>query len=152
MPDHIQCPDCARQFASAYALAQHRTGTHDNPAWQQSKNARPVPLCPICGNPATLSAGKYGTKAACCGLWSWDCKPLVGRETHAARIQAHAAFDVLWKSATLSRGESYRRLRIAMGLGEAECHIARMSAEQARRVVALVRAGALGAVADGCDR
>lgn len=106
-------------------------------------SARPTPVCPVCGNLAKLSAGKFGTRAACCGLWSWNLKPLVGRETHAARIQAHEVFDRLWKSGTLSRSEAYRRLRKAMALSADDCHIALMSEAQARRVAEIVRSGAL---------
>jgi hypothetical protein len=139
------CPTCHRRFATPSALAHHQRNTHANPHWKAAKSAkRPqAPVCPACGNTAALSAGKYGIKASCCGLWSWGYKPLVDRDTHIARINAHAAFDALWKGGALSRGECYRRLQIAMGMNEAECHIAQMSAAAARRVVEIVRAGSL---------
>ena len=102
-----------------------------------------APPCPACGQPARCRPGKFGVKAECCGLWSWNHKPLVGRETHRARIQAHEAFDALWKGGIVSRSEAYRRLRVAMGLSAADCHIALMTADQATRVVEIIRGGTL---------
>ncbi len=142
--DRIPCPGCARLFADPAALAQHRRATHDNPAWAASKQPRQTaPLCPRCGMAPAVRAGKFGLRAECCGLWSWNLKPLVGRETHAARIMAHDTFDALWKNGTLSRGEGYRRLGLAMGLSIAECHIGQMTETQALRVVEIVRNGLL---------
>jgi hypothetical protein len=111
----------------------------------RSRRQRPAaPLCPVCGNRAQLSPGQFGTRAACCGLWSWGLKPLADRETHAARIRAHQAFDRLWRGgSTLSRDEAYRRLALAMGMSRRACHIAQMSEAQALRVVVIVRAGLL---------
>lgn len=109
-----------------------------------TKHARKVaPLCPTCGKHARCSPGKFGVKAECCGLWSWNHKPLVGRETHRARILAHDAFDALWKRGAVPRSEAYRRLGVVMGLSAADCHIALMTAEQALRVVEIVASGAL---------
>jgi hypothetical protein len=81
-------------------------------------------------------------------MHSWGLKPLVSPETHAARIAAHDAFDRLWKGGTFSRGEGYRRLQIAMGMTSKECHISQMTAEQAARVVEIVRGGRLLELAD----
>lgn len=143
----VSCPDCARQFGSEQALKHHQRSTHENPQWVPSKSRlRPsfaTPICPLCGGTVTMSKGAYGMKAECCGLWSWNGKPLVGRTTHKARIFAHEEFDQLWKSGRLSRGECYRRLQVETGLSKDECHIALMTAEQALRVVKIVRSGAM---------
>jgi hypothetical protein len=85
----------------------------------------------------------YGVRAACCGLWSWNGKPLVDGETHVARIRAHAAFDPLWKNGLFKRGEGYRRLARAMGLTQEQCHISTMDRRNALRVVDIVRSGRL---------
>lgn len=143
----LPCPDCARLFADPDALAQHRRGTHENPAWVASRKPirqrHTAPICPTCGEPARIAATKYGPRASCCGLHSWGYKPLVDPETHAARNAAHAAFDPLWQGRQMSRGEAYRRLQIAMDMTSAECHISLMSADQARRVVEIARSGQL---------
>jgi hypothetical protein len=129
-------------------MARHRLDTHDNPAWVAVRAKKPAPqsrsaapICPCCGGIATLSAGKYGVKAECCGLWSWGLKPLVDRDTHVARIKAHEAFDQIWKSGAMHRSDAYARLAEAMGMTKDECHIALMTAEQARQVRALVVSG-----------
>lgn len=142
------CADCGRTFGGAAALDQHQRATHGNAHWRRThapkaKARRGAPLCPICGGVAAISQGRFGVKAACCGLWSWGLKPLVDGQTHVARIHAHNAFDRLWKGGTLGRGECYRRLSIAMGMTQAQCHIAQMTAQQAARVSELVQSGVL---------
>ena len=92
---------------------------------------------------------RYGVRHAHCGLWSWDGKPLADRITHDARIAAHNAFDTLWKGAyrLMGRGSAYKLLRAELGLTKAECHMASMDAETARRVpgaVARIRARIAG--------
>ncbi len=76
------------------------------------------PVCPNCGRFATQRETEYGIRSQCCGLWSWDGKPLVDAGTHKARQSAHAAFDPLWRgsAATMGRTEAYRWLRRALGL------------------------------------
>jgi hypothetical protein len=95
------------------------------------------PICPRCGNPAKASKGKFGDKAECCGLWSWGGKPLVDRETHFSRIQAHAAFDPIWKDKIMSRSAAYSRLADMMQMSKKDCHISLMNARDARRVIEL---------------
>ena len=72
---------------------------------------RPIPSCPTCGKRARETQTRYGLRADCCGLWSWDRHPLVSGETHAARNAAHKAFDELWRGGLVSRGGAYRLLR-----------------------------------------
>lgn len=146
MPRIIPCPECDRKFADPDALAMHALATHRNPNWTPGKpkaqRATP-PLCPRCGHVAKVTATQYGPRAECCGLHSWALKPLVDKETHAARNAAHAAFDPLWQKRGLGRGEAYRRLQLAMNLSSEDCHIAVMTAAQAMRVVEIVNAGLL---------
>lgn len=104
----------------------------------EKPRASTVPICPTCGHSAKMSEGRFGMKAECCGLWSWGGKALVSRETHAARIQAHEAFDALWKSGQISRTEAYGKLAELMGMTRDECHMSLMTAEQAGRVKQLV--------------
>ena len=83
---------------------------------------------------------KYGLRSSCCGLWSWDSKPLVNAATHEARIAAHAAFDPLWQSGRMKRREAYRWLAEAMEMSPKDCHISLMDEATARRVPEVVRA------------
>ena len=80
-------------------------------------------ICPKCGREAKEQQTKYGLRSRCCDLWSWDGKPLVSRETHAARQMAHKAFDALWKSKRMSRKEAYRRLAYELAMPREETHI-----------------------------
>lgn len=164
----VRCPSCTRQFRTAEGVQEHQRATHENPRWVRERERRAAlideppqkgeptsvtaardarnraaPICPKCSKPATMSVGRWGIRADCCGLWSWKGKPLVDRETHAARIHAHEAFDRIWKSGTVHRQACYARLAALMGMTRAECHIAQMSAAQCREVVALVARGLL---------
>ena len=146
----VRCPLCPRLFRSDAALAQHRLATHDNPLWRPAASdagkgsaERLAPLCPICNNAALLKDTRYGVRASCCGLHSWDYKPLVAPAVHQARVRAHTLFDFLWKTHLLERDEAYRRLAAAMGLQARLCHISQMDERSARRVVEIVQSGAL---------
>jgi hypothetical protein len=59
--------------------------------------------------------------------------------TRRMRIDAHRAFDPLWrtKDAPMSRGDAYEWLADQMGMTRETCHIRYMSAEQCQRVVEL---------------
>ena len=108
------------------------------------------PLCPVCGQPATVSYTQYGVRHAHCGLWSWDGKPLVDASTHEARKDAHHAFDTLWRGPAkiVQRGHAYRLLREELGLSKEACHMAEMDVETARLVpaaAARIRAQVLAA-------
>lgn len=141
----IQCPTCARTFGSQNAVIQHVRMTHKNPQWTPGKSQpkRMAPMCPICGDPAKISQTRYGARADCCGLWSWDYKDLTDAGTHQARIAAHNAFDCIWKKGGISRGECYRRLAALMQMTSKECHMSIMSMADALAVVELVKSGAV---------
>ena len=141
----IPCPTCARLFLSVEARDQHASMTHDNPSWQPKANtkAKLAPICPKCQRPARVTATRFGLRADCCGLHSWDLKPLVSPATHDARKLAHATFDPIWKGGKLSRGEAYRRLALAMEMTSDECHISLMTEADANRAVQAIRSGAL---------
>jgi len=67
-------------------------------------------VCPLCGNPPKTTETKYGRRNSCCNLWSWGISPLVCKDTHEARKQAHKTFDILWKNLGFSRSDCYRIL------------------------------------------
>jgi hypothetical protein len=94
--------------------------------YKRDAERRPPPQCPRCGQTARESQTRYGLRADCCGLWSWDRWPLVDAETHAARRRAHAAFDPLWQSGALDRASAYARLADTLGIAPAACHIKQM--------------------------
>lgn len=77
------------------------------------------------------------------GAHQADGRPLgipADKETKKARIEAHAAFDLLWKGREMSRTDAYRWLGEAMGLAPEERHIGQFTKEQCARLVALLGA------------
>jgi hypothetical protein len=107
----------------------------------KKRSAAPIRL--ECGQPATMTASRYGATAECCALRSYNFKPLVDHEARALRGAAHAAFDTLWTAGAFLRGEGYRRLQLAMRMAAAGCHISQMTAEAANLLVKLSRDGSL---------
>jgi ssDNA-binding Zn-finger/Zn-ribbon topoisomerase 1 len=78
-----------------------------------------------------------------------DGRPLgtpADKPTKQARIRAHAAFDEVWKSGAMSRGQAYGFMRDLMGMTEDEAHIGKFTAEQCETLIerlAAARAGKL---------
>lgn len=104
-----------------------------------------APICPTCRQTAATTKTKYGKRHECCGLHSWDGKPLVSQAVHDARQRFHEAFDRLWKNAETAydideapgseayqkavskirksaRNRAYLFLSNKTGLPEPECH------------------------------
>lgn len=122
------------------------------------------PICPYCQKAAVLHESSaafyhgrnYGPVWACepCAAWVGCHKNsrkriplgrLANKELRAAKINAHAAFDVLWKrkmeregiSKKQARTAGYRWLGEQMGLPPSECHIGMFDADQCRRAAAI---------------
>lgn len=110
--------------------------------------------CPDCGAMMTLRSSQYGLFYGCSmfpqcrathGAHPWGA-PLgvpAKRDVKLARIQAHVAFDRLWKSGRLQRSDAYRWLQSQLGLAEGEAHIGRFDKDTCARVIEVVEA-ALG--------
>ena len=83
-------------------------------------------LCDSCG--AYVGCHKNG-----------DGKRPLGRVANAelrkAKSKAHAAFDPLWKSGSMSRGKAYAELAQSMGIYKDQCHIGMFDVEQCKHVV-----------------
>lgn len=97
-----------------------------------------------------LRPGRYGHYYAC-ERWP-ECKGCHGAHpngepkgfpgnaaTRAARIEAHAAFDELWKHGEMTRREAYLWMRAALGMTKRQAHIGKMTEDQCRQLVACVR-------------
>lgn len=61
--------------------------------------SKKLPICPACGKPVPGRTTRYGRRHECCGLRSWDGKPLVSDQVHKARTACHEVFDPLWQRA-----------------------------------------------------
>jgi len=105
-----------------------------------------MPNCPICGQPALRSKGRWGVRYDHCGLWAWGDHPLVDGATHKARRAAHVAFDQTWSSDLIStpreiqqrRSVAYRQLAELMGMSPKDCHIKQMNQQQAEKVISVI--------------
>lgn len=99
--------------------------------------------CPYCGSPAILREGNYvygedsiAEKLYVCQRYP-DCDAYVGvfkdnrtpkgtlanSELRNKRIRAHRAFDEIWKSGIMSRGQAYQWMQHKFGLSKDQAHI-----------------------------
>ena len=99
-----------------------------------------------------LKESRHG-KFYSCSKWP-DCDVTVGahrsgaplgkpgnKATREKRIEAHEAFDKLWKGKhkQLNRGEAYAWLAKSMRMNRQYCHIAHMNVQQCNQVIKLCR-------------
>jgi len=103
--------------------------------------------CPECGEPMILRDSKYGLFYGCTafpqckashGAHKKTGQPLgipADKMTKKARIEAHDAFDQLWKGKHMARGEAYQWMQEAMEMTEEEAHIGRFGADQCEELV-----------------
>lgn len=114
-------------------------------------------MCPYCGTQAELITGEevyphrpdlYDKRFYACD----GCKARVGCHPNTtkplgrladdmlrkAKMQAHTAFDPLWREGSMSRKDAYAWLAEAMGVPNEECHMGMFDVEQCHKVVILV--------------
>lgn len=117
-----------------------------------------MPKCPYCDKPAKLVTGiaiyphrpdllhKYFYQCAPCdasvGCHPGSTKPL-GKLANAPlrkiRTQAHALFDPLWKTKTMTRREAYGWLAKELNISTHNCHIGMMDVEACKNVIQLMQ-------------
>lgn len=115
-------------------------------------------ICPVCGKTMILLESLTLTYPSGQKRLFWSCPlyPLCtvqhgahpdGRpvgfpadaRTRRARVDAHEAFDALWRGLGLDRSQGYELLRQITGLSENEAHIGRFDYDQCAALVAAVR-------------
>jgi hypothetical protein len=130
-----------------------------------SSTKKPIAVdvrCDYCGKPATFHpnssivyAADYGPIWACLPCKAWvGCHPndtplgrLATKALRVAKVQAHAAFDPLWKgkmrrdgcSKGKARASGYKWLAAQLGIDPADCHIGMMDEAMCARVVAVCK-------------
>lgn len=111
-------------------------------------------VCDYCGRPAELVTGEiiYPHRRDLYRKRFWLCRPckayvgchprtdrplgrLADEELRRAKMDAHRAFDPLWKSGRLSRSDAYRRLAEDLGIPIGNCHIGMFDVETCRAVI-----------------
>lgn len=123
--------------------------------------------CDYCHRDAVLVTGKviYPHRPDLFGKMFWRCDPcdayvgchprnprstdrrngtiplgrLANAELRAAKQEAHAAFDPIWKSGTMRRSAAYAWLAGKMGISTDNCHIGMMDVAACRAVVLICR-------------
>jgi hypothetical protein len=112
---------------------------------RRAKNPRVV-LCAYCHNPAELLPdstplyGKdYGPVWRCelCKAWvgvhKGTTRPLgrlANAELRVLKQRAHAAFDPIWKSGLMNRGDAYAWLSDQLGIELKDTHVGMMDEQQ----------------------
>ena len=118
------------------------------------------PTCPYCGKSSVRALGKdiYLRQPKLKDLKLFVCFPcdarvgvhknseeewkpkgtLANPELRQLRMDAHKAFDPLWKKGKMSRGTAHRWLATRMGISSDECHIAMFDVEKCKKVLKLV--------------
>lgn len=116
------------------------------------------PTCPICSKPGELVGGDviYPHRRDLYAKRFWKCpdhdayvgchpgtEHAMGRMADAAtrrlKLDAHAAFDPLWKSGRMKRGQAYGWLAERLGIPKGCCHMGSMSDDNLRRVAAICK-------------
>jgi hypothetical protein len=117
-------------------------------------------ICDYCALPAELVSGHsvYPHRPDLAGKQFWRCLPcaahvgchpgtatplggLANQELRRARMEAHAAFDPLWRGIPGERSKQYEWLASGLGIDASACHIGMMNERQCYRVVALCNPG-----------
>jgi len=113
----IVCPYCSRAacLVDGVMIYPHRSDLHDKKFY----------LCPPCD--------------AYVGCHPGTTRPLgrlANTELRAAKIEAHAAFDPLWREVdSRKRSEAHRWLADRLGIPWKECHVGEFDVETCKRVV-----------------
>lgn len=99
--------------------------------WKLKGDPKEVPICPRCGFEAHVTKTRYGDRAECCGLWSWNLEPLADAATHEVRRKLWGLISDLTKSLG---GMTAMRL-VAQRSGVKDVKISRLNEPEARKVL-----------------
>lgn len=109
--------------------------------------------CPCCGKNAifvdssVVYRRSYGMMWLCSdcnayvGVHNGTDKPLgtlANKPLREARVKAHTAFDLLWKSGKIKRSSAYEWMMETMRLNSANAHIGSFTVEQCEKLVELL--------------
>jgi len=122
-------------------------------------------ICPYCSGEAVLTKGAslYGSLNPMSkrNFWvCWRCDARVGthptddahgqdgtvplgvlanKELRERRVEAHNAFDILWKKGKLSRAAAYAFLASRLGISKEDCHIGLFDEKMCDKVLLSMR-------------
>ena len=108
--------------------------------------------CPECGAVMVLKPSRFGLFYGCSNWASAHCNGSHGAHpdgsplghpadarTKRARMQAHSAFDKLWKSGGMHRKVAYLGLQRIMNMTSKEAHIGRFTAEECEHLLSVLK-------------
>lgn len=93
---------------------------------------RPTVTCPKCGAEAAEVKTQYGIRSSCCGLWSYDRRPLVDKNTHEARKAVYSLIKKMGEQ--VGSVEMQREVRKRCGVPELK--VADMNEATCKKVIA----------------
>ena len=64
---------------------------------------------------------------------------LANAELRKAKMNAHAAFDPVWRSGKMNRSSAYKWLAEKMGIAPQNCHIGMFDVDECRAVIEIAR-------------
>lgn len=111
-------------------------------------------ICPYCQTTAPLVTGQtvYPHRPDLYTKSFYFCQPcdayvgchngtahalgrLANAELRAAKIRAHSAFDLIWKTGSMRRGDAYTWLAEKLQIEKTECHIGMFDVAMCDKVV-----------------
>ena len=116
---NVKCPDCGSYMVLRCTLKMTYNNGKPRKFWGCSR----YPLCS-----STHGAHPDGTPLGIPG----------DKATKLARIEAHQAFDNLWKNGRCTRDEAYTELSKLMGLNKDDTHFARFTLQQCKTATELL--------------
>lgn len=133
--------------------AQRETGLK-GPVFYFLEEKTMNPACPYCGKMSDKVSGReiYPHRPDLYAKVFYQCAPcdayvgchpgtdkpmgrLANAELRRAKLQAHGAFDFIWKSGLKTRGSAYKWLAKQPGIPKEECHIGMFDVATCRKVV-----------------
>jgi hypothetical protein len=166
-------PTVENGFASQMANLPVLTRANVRRASRTQAPGTSNPVCPYCSresqffttSEAIYNGRNYGPLYVCLPCQAWvGCHPgtttplgrLANAELRRAKMQAHEAFDSVWRALYerrrasdpsyprgRARGSRYKRLAALLGIPPRQCHIGMFDVDQCLRVVEIFRSGAL---------
>ncbi len=93
--------------------------------------------CPTHKTDMQATDTKFGKRFVCslCDMVSWNGNTPADQKTREARMEAHEAFDAIWKTGIMSRAKAYRVLAGEMMRPRAEVHMAQFSYDECQAVI-----------------
>ena len=128
----IKCPYCDRdaKLVTGSKIYPHRPDLFAKKFW----------MCGPCGAWVGCHPPARGNGGGGQGDGTVPLGRLANEELRRAKMQAHAAFDPIWRAGEMKRASAYKWLSQALHIRAENCHIGMMDVAQCLAVVAVCNA------------